>query len=81
MRSDRLSWIISRIITRRFTFMARAKDPSRKVSFFGLDLYCIHRSADEVLRYLDRVDPHGARAARKRLAIHIPLLSDLPCHV
>lgn len=56
------------------TVMNCTGDPSRKVSFFGLDLYSLHRSADEVLRYLDRVDPHGARAARKRLVI--PLLSD-----
>ncbi|KAI0094600.1 hypothetical protein BDY19DRAFT_982048 [Irpex rosettiformis] len=41
-------------------------DPSKKVSFYGLDLYSLHRSADEVLRYLDRVDPEGAKAARKR---------------
>ena len=47
--------------------MARTGDPSRKVSFFGLDLYSLHRSADEVLRYLDRVDPEGAKTARKRL--------------
>lgn len=46
--------------------MKLTADPSRKVSFFGLDLYSLHRSADEVLRYLDEIDPEGARAARKR---------------
>ena len=44
----------------------RNGDPASKVSFFGLDLYSLHRSADEVLAYLDRVDPEGAKAARKR---------------
>ncbi|KAJ3550747.1 hypothetical protein NM688_g5004 [Phlebia brevispora] len=41
-------------------------DPSKKVSFFGLDLYSLHRSAAEVLRYLERVDPAGAKAAKKQ---------------
>lgn len=41
-------------------------DPSEKVSFFGLDLYSLHRSADEVMQYLERVDPEGAKAARKK---------------
>ncbi|KAI0815276.1 hypothetical protein BC629DRAFT_1645253 [Irpex lacteus] len=48
------------------TVMKLTGDPSRKVSLFGLDLYSLHRSADEVLRYLDRVDPQGAKSARKR---------------
>ena len=48
--------------------MQKAGDPSAKVSFFGMDLYSLHRSAAEVLKYLDRVDPEGARAARKRYA-------------
>lgn len=46
--------------------MEKTNDPAAKVSFFGLDLYSLHRSAEEVLNYLDRVDPEGARAARKR---------------
>lgn len=56
--------------------MKTTDNASRKVSFFGLDLYSLHRSADEVLRYLDRVDPQGAKAARKRLVG--PLLSASP---
>ncbi|KAH9946833.1 hypothetical protein B0H21DRAFT_741928 [Amylocystis lapponica] len=43
-----------------------ARDPSKKVSFYGMDLYSLHRSADEVIRYLEEVDPKGAEAARKR---------------
>jgi protein-L-isoaspartate(D-aspartate) O-methyltransferase len=36
------------------------------VSFSGLDLYSLYTSADEVVRYLDRVDPDAARLARER---------------
>jgi erythromycin esterase-like protein len=34
--------------------------------FYGLDLYSLHTSIDEVLRYLERVDPEAARRARYR---------------
>ncbi|EKM60919.1 uncharacterized protein PHACADRAFT_85419 [Phanerochaete carnosa HHB-10118-sp] len=51
---------------RNDSVMQKAGDYSAKVSFFGLDLYSLHRSAEEVLRYLNRIDPEGARAARKR---------------
>jgi erythromycin esterase-like protein len=42
--------------------------PSRKVGFFGLDLYSLHASIEAVLNYLDKVDPIGASAARYRYA-------------
>ena len=51
--------------------MKTTKDPSNKVSFFGLDLYSLHRSAAEVLRYLERVDPEGAKFARKQYAFRV----------
>jgi erythromycin esterase-like protein len=35
---------------------------------YGLDLYSLHGSMDEVLRYLDKVDPEAARRARRRYA-------------
>ncbi|HEU0035608.1 MAG TPA: protein-L-isoaspartate(D-aspartate) O-methyltransferase [Kofleriaceae bacterium] len=38
----------------------------RDVSFSGLDLYSMYTSAYEVVRYLDRVDPDAAKAARDR---------------
>lgn len=46
--------------------MEEARDPFRKVSFYGMDLYSLHRSADEVIKYLERVDPEGAKRARKK---------------
>src|SRR5205807_1649482 len=39
---------------------------SRKVGFYGLDLYSLHASIRAVLGYLDRVDPEAARRARFR---------------
>src|SRR3982751_754965 len=34
--------------------------------FYGMDLYSLHSSIAEVLRYLDQVDPAAARRARQR---------------
>ena len=39
-----------------------------EVGFYGLDLYSMNSSRAEVVRYLDRVDPEGARRARERYA-------------
>lgn len=36
-----------------------------KAGFYGLDLYSLFTSIQEVLRYLDQVDPAAARAARR----------------
>ncbi len=36
------------------------------VGFYGLDLYSLFRSIEEVIAYLDRVDPASAEAARQR---------------
>ncbi|HEX7314456.1 MAG TPA: erythromycin esterase family protein [Pyrinomonadaceae bacterium] len=37
-----------------------------KVGFYGLDLYSLYTSIEEVLGYLDKVDPEAARRARHR---------------
>ena len=37
-----------------------------KVGFYGLDLYSLHSSIEEVLGYLDKVDAVAARQARQR---------------
>ena len=39
-----------------------------RTGFYGLDLYSLHASIAAVLRYLDSVDPSGARRARDRYA-------------
>ena len=40
----------------------------QRVGFYGLDLYSLHTSMEAVLRYLDKIDPDGARRARERYA-------------
>jgi erythromycin esterase-like protein/predicted phosphoribosyltransferase len=40
----------------------------RKVGFYGLDLYSLYRSIQEVISYLERVDPEAAARARSRYA-------------
>ncbi|MFL5954293.1 MAG: erythromycin esterase family protein [Gaiellaceae bacterium] len=39
-----------------------------KVGFYGLDLYSLHTSMTEVIRYLDEIDPEAAIRARRRYA-------------
>lgn len=51
-------------------------EPKRRVAFHGLDLYSLHNSIREVLRYLDDVDPATARVARHRYACLTPWQSD-----
>ncbi|EJF66548.1 hypothetical protein DICSQDRAFT_45785 [Dichomitus squalens LYAD-421 SS1] len=41
-------------------------DASGTVSFYGMDVYSLHRSAEQVIRYLETVDPEGAKQARKK---------------
>jgi erythromycin esterase-like protein/predicted phosphoribosyltransferase len=37
-----------------------------KAGFFGLDLYSLYRSIEEVIRYLDDIDPEAGARARER---------------
>jgi erythromycin esterase-like protein/predicted phosphoribosyltransferase len=46
---------------------AGAEQPA-KAGFYGLDLYSLYRSAEEVIGYLQRVDPAAADRARQRYA-------------
>jgi erythromycin esterase-like protein/predicted phosphoribosyltransferase len=43
-----------------------AQPAERRAGFYGLDLYSLRASMQAVLRYLDIVDPDGARRARQR---------------
>lgn len=45
-----------------------AKRVSRRVGFYGLDLYSLHASMDAVLSYLRKVDPEAALRAERRYA-------------
>ncbi|HEX2339504.1 MAG TPA: erythromycin esterase family protein [Vicinamibacterales bacterium] len=42
--------------------------PEARAGFYGLDLYSLRASMDAVLAYLDKIDPDGARRARRRYA-------------
>ncbi|MDP9841048.1 erythromycin esterase family protein [Streptosporangium lutulentum] len=44
------------------------RDERAKVGFHGLDLYGLYRSAQEVVAFLERVDPRAAARARERYA-------------
>jgi erythromycin esterase-like protein/predicted phosphoribosyltransferase len=46
----------------------RARDERAKAGFYGLDLYSLYRSIQEVIAYLQRVDPSAAARARERYA-------------
>jgi erythromycin esterase-like protein/predicted phosphoribosyltransferase len=43
-------------------------DERAKAGFYGLDLYSLYRSIDDVISYLDRIDPSAAARARERYA-------------
>jgi erythromycin esterase-like protein/predicted phosphoribosyltransferase len=43
-------------------------DDRAKAGFYGLDLYSLYRSIQEIIAYLDRVDPAAAARARERFA-------------
>jgi erythromycin esterase-like protein/predicted phosphoribosyltransferase len=46
----------------------RRESGVRQTGFYGLDLYSLHRSMQEVIAYLDNVDPVAAERARNRYA-------------
>ena len=50
------------------------RDPLDRTEVRGLDVYSLHRSVDEVLTYLDRVDPMAAIEARRRYSCLTPYL-------
>jgi erythromycin esterase-like protein/predicted phosphoribosyltransferase len=58
---DFVDWL--RIRNRRHESNGR-----RQAGFYGLDLYSLHRSIQEVITYLDKIDPKAAACARERYA-------------
>ncbi len=47
-------------------YNASLPSTTRQTGFYGLDLYSLLASMEEVIRYLDKVDPEAARRARYR---------------
>jgi erythromycin esterase-like protein len=64
------TWMWRNTVVRDFVEWLRLHNAGaqRKSGFYGLDLYSLYRSVSEVITYLDRVDPEGARRARQRYA-------------
>jgi erythromycin esterase-like protein len=46
----------------------RVRDGRGRAGFYGLDLYSLYRSIQEVIAYLERIDPDAAARARERYA-------------
>ena len=68
------AWMWRNTVVRDFVGWLRwhngrcATDGRRQAGFYGLDLYSLHRSMEEVIGYLDDVDPAAAARARARYA-------------
>ena len=48
-----------------------------QAGFYGLDVYSLYESMAEVVRYLERIDPEAARAARRAYACFEPYAGDV----
>jgi len=66
------TWMWRNRVVERFAEWLRehnAQVPAeRQAGFYGMDLYSLHTSMDEVLRYLAKTDPEEATKARERYA-------------
>jgi erythromycin esterase-like protein/predicted phosphoribosyltransferase len=68
------SWMWRNTVVRDFVDWLRANNRRcesqhrRQAGFYGLDLYSLHRSMQEVVGYLDKIDPVAAARARARYA-------------
>jgi erythromycin esterase-like protein/predicted phosphoribosyltransferase len=64
------TWMWRNTVVRDFADWLRDRneraDASRQAGFYGLDLYSLHRSMEEVIAYLENVDPKAAERARHR---------------
>ena len=68
------AWMWRNVVVRDFVDWLHAHNGRRRESgerqtgFYGLDLYSLHRSMQEVIRYLENIDPVAAARARERYA-------------
>ncbi len=68
------AWMWRNVVVRDFVDWLHAHNQRRRehggqqAGFYGLDLYSLHRSMQEVIAYLDNVDPLAAARARERYA-------------
>ena len=68
------AWMWRNVVVRDFVDWLYAHNGRRRetgepqTGFYGLDLYSLHRSMQEVIAYLDNIDPVAAARARERYA-------------
>lgn len=68
------AWMWRNTVVRDFVGWLRwhngrcAAEDRRQTGFYGLDLYSLHRSMQEVVGYLEGIDPRAATRARNRYA-------------
>lgn len=68
------AWMWRNVVVRDFVDWLHARnargrsDGRPQAGFYGLDLYSLHRSMQEVIGYLENVDPAAAARARDRYA-------------
>jgi erythromycin esterase-like protein/orotate phosphoribosyltransferase len=68
------AWMWRNTVVRDFVDWLRIRNRrqesngQRQAGFYGLDLYSLHRSMQEVITYLDKIDPKAAARARERYA-------------
>ena len=68
------AWMWRNTVVRDFVDWLRIRNQrhesngQRQAGFYGLDLYSLHRSMEEVISYLDKIDPKAAARARERYA-------------
>jgi erythromycin esterase-like protein/predicted phosphoribosyltransferase len=68
------AWMWRNTVVRDFVDWLRIRNQrhesngQRQAGFYGLDLYSLHRSMEEVISYLDKIDPKAAARARARYA-------------
>lgn len=64
------SWMWRNNVVRDFADWLRNRNEGmearRHAGFYGLDLYSLHRSMEDVIAYLENVDPEAAARARQR---------------
>lgn len=74
------TWMWRNVETREFVDWLHERNAEipidRRTGFFGLDLYSLYTSVQEVTKYLDDVDPALARLARLRYGCLSPWESD-----
>jgi len=64
------TWMWRNTVVKEFTDWLKQHNDSlefnQKARFYGLDLYSMFTSADEVVKFLEKVDPKAAGAAREK---------------